>query len=126
MAKKSYRIWRIDPAKRAIAPLALDVKVQNFALHLQRLCRAATLGHKFLCEVNGGKLCVAGDAGADDGGLGFRFRGITGTTSGIGVLFGQGGNGGLIGAPVDKEWIERHIVWTSPAETDADEEPADD
>jgi len=124
MGKKAYRIWRIDPAKKAIAPLALDASKKDFALTIQRLCRASALGHRALCDIEGVKLCVAADAQADEGQPGFRFRGVEGVTAGIGVLFGQGQGGGLVAAPVDKNWIARHLVWTDPAETD--EDSADD
>lgn len=117
---KTYRIWRLDPGKRAIAPLALDAKQKDFALTIQRMCRAEQLGHQFLVDVDGVKLCVASDARAEEGQPGFRFRGMKPVTAGIGVLFGSE-KGGLIGAPVDRAWIDRHLVWTSPEETDADE-----
>jgi hypothetical protein len=126
MPKKTYRIWRLDPAKRAIAPLALDGKQRDFALTLQRLCRANQLGHSFLVDFDGVRLCVASDARAEEGLPGFRFRGAKPVTAGIGVLFGQGENGGLVGAPIDRAWIDRHLVWTSPAETDAGERETDD
>lgn len=126
MPKKTYRIWRIDPAKKAIAPLMLDAGQRNFALTLQRMCRAGQLGHNFVADVGDVRLCVASDAQAEEGQPGFRFRGTKPVTAGIGVLFGQGAGGGLVAAPVDREWIDRHLVWTSPAETDADAEESAD
>ena len=126
MKKKSYRVWRLDPAKQAIAPLLLDAKQRDFALTMQRMCRASQLGHTFLAEVDGVRLFVASDAQAEEGICGFRFRGCKPITAGIGVLFGQGDSQGLIEAPVDRRWIDRHLVWTSPSETDeVDQEAAE-
>ena len=121
MPKTTYRVWRLDPHRKAIAALPLDAGQKNFALTIQRLCRAGALGHTHLVDVDGVKLFVASDAQAEEGQPGFRFRGLKPVTAGIGVLFGQGRNAGLIAAPVDREWIDRHLEWTSPAETDADE-----
>jgi len=118
MPKKTYRIWRIDPVKKAIAPLLLDASKRDYALHLQRLVRAEQLGHRMLVDIGGTKLCVAADARAEEGQVGWRLRGVKGITASIGVLFGQGSTGGLISAPCDREWIDRHLVWTSPEETD--------
>lgn len=126
MASTHYRVWRLDPHKKAIAPLMLSRKKKDFALTIQRMCRAAQLGHAFLIDVDGVKLCVASDAQAEEGQPGFRFTGTSTVTAGIGVLFGQGAGGGLVAAPVDRAWIDRHLVWTSPAETDADEQEAAD
>lgn len=124
MSKQGYLIWRINPEKKAIAPLLLDQKKKNFAIDIQRFCRAAVLGHKIVCKINDVSLALAADAQADEGQPGFRFKGIEGEpTAGIGVLFGVGEGGGLIASPANRAWIERHIVWTTPEETDAD--PAD-
>lgn len=124
MAKKSYLIWRINPENKAIAPLLLDANKPDFALAIQRYCRASSLGHREVCMVDDVPLIVACDAQAEEGQPGFRFRGSgIEATAGIGVLFGQGKHGGLCAAPVKRDWIERHIVWTTPEETDAD--PAD-
>lgn len=119
---KTYRVWRLDPARKTIASLLLNGNQRDFALTFQRFCRARQLGHNFIVDIGGVKLCVAGDAQAEEGLPGFRFRGARPMTAGIGVLFGQGEGGGLVAAPVDRAWIDRHLVWTSPAETDADED----
>ena len=121
MPKASYLVWRINPDNKTIAPMLLDATKKDFALVLQRMIRATALGHRHLLDVDNTRLLVAADAEATDTICGWRIRGTSETTAGIGVLFGQGPNGGLIAAPVDRKWIERHIVWTSPEETGQDE-----
>ena len=122
--KDNYRVWRIDPATRAIAMLLLDARTKDFGVDVQRMCRASTLGHVFLGDVPGGALHVAGDADAPKGQGGFRFAAFpeAEATSGIGVLFGTGPKGGLFTCPVDRAWIDENIVWTDAAETDGPEE----
>ena len=120
MSKKGYLVWRLNPNGKLIAPLRLSESTKNFALDIQRLCRAGQLGHRHVCDVDGIPLYVASDAAAQEGLPGFRFRGAAvEITAGIGVLFGLGKGGGLISAPVSKEWIKQHVVWATPAETDA-------
>lgn len=123
MKIKGYLVWRLNPEKGLIAPLRLPRTTKNFALDIQRLCRAAQLGHRHICDVDGIPLYVAADAAGEEGQPGFRFRGASNEiTAGIGVLFGMGENGGLISAPVDRKWLDRHVVWATPQEADADPE----
>lgn len=122
--KLNYRIWRLDPHRQAIAPLLLDAKMKDFSLEIQRITRAAVVGHIILGDINGVKLAVAADATADKGQPGFQLTGFGEPTSGIGVLFGSI-NGGLTEAPITREWLAEHLVWTSPEETDAEEANAE-
>ena len=123
--KLNYRVWRINPHNKAIAPLLLDGSRKDFGLDIQRMIRAGTLGHIRLGEINGVELRIAADAGAQKGQPGVRFTGVDfeKPTSGIIVMFGSI-RGGLCPAPVDKAWLEEHIVWTSIEETDAEEDDA--
>jgi hypothetical protein len=121
--KLNYRIWRIDPHRRAIAPLLLDAKKKDFGLEIQRMIRADVLGHIILGDINGVSLAVAGDASAEKGQPGFQLTGFGEPTSGIGVLFGSI-NGGLTEAPITREWLDLHLVWTDADETDAEEADA--
>ena len=118
---KGYLIWRINPVSRTIAPLRLDKWRKNFALDIQRICKASHLGHMKVCDVDEKPLMLAADARAEEGQPGFRFKGCSpDVTAGIGVLFGMGEKGGLVGVPVNREWVLQHIVWVDAEEADAD------
>lgn len=117
----AYRIIRIDAFRRHISVLQLNEDNEDFARTMTKLTKAKALGHHKICDVDGDPMYACGDAQAEDGTPGFRFRGCQPVTAGIGVLFGQGIKGGLIGCPADRQWVDQHIQWMTAEEVDADE-----
>lgn len=63
-------------------------------------------------------LLVAAPGATEDGSTGWRLLGCE-DTHGIGLLFGQGVNGGIVNCPVSLDWVRQRVRWV-PAETDAE------
>ncbi len=47
----------------------------------------------------------------------WRLRGCE-SHAGIGLLFGQGGGGGMVDVPVDIEWVNKRILWLPNGEAE--------
>lgn len=140
MSRYSVRVLKIDPFRRHYTPLLLSGA--NLLKPVQRQVQAKQLGWFELCRIDSHRLMgtrpsadgrtnetydagpmpliVAADAIADDGVPGFRFRGIGRTTVGHALLFGQGVGGAMTNCPVGTEWLERHLIWMTAEEADAE------
>jgi hypothetical protein len=116
----SYRIVKIDPFKRKIYVMNWPEDHVDFTRPMKRVTKAKVLGHHQICVIDTVPMFAAANAEAKDGTPAFRFRGCKPTTAGIGILFGRGIKGGLIGCPADREWVEQHIVWLTGEEADAE------
>lgn len=141
MSRFQVRAIKIDPFRKHFTPIVIPGA--NLQRAIQRMLKAKQLGWFELCRIEAVRLMgtrqrengrgtetfdagpmpliVAGDALAEEGTPGFRFRGIGKSTAGYGLLFGQGPGGGMVNCPVDAEWLERHLVWLTPEEAEADE-----
>lgn len=115
-------VYRIDPAKKAIAALRLPMHKRNFSKHYARMLRTRESTHKVILpnKEPGRNLLVSAAQAVPAGVAGFRIRGTKEATAGLAVLSGSAVDGGILHCPVDLKWLERMIVWLSPEEMDAE------
>lgn len=133
-------VIKVDPIKQTYTRMVISGG-RSFTAPIQRVIRAKQLGWMELCKIEENRLMgtrqkshgpgtetydagptpliVAADNQADEGTPGFRLRGGK-TTAGIAILFGQGVGGGIIGVPVDTDWLKRQLVWVSADEMGAE------
>lgn len=138
---RSIRVIKIDPVKKTYVAMMLEGG-NSLVRPVQRTIRAKQLGWREVCTILETRLMgvrakesgigtetydagptpliVTCDAQAEEGQAGWRMRGGP-AVAGMALLFGKGLGGGMIDCPVGTDWLDRHLVWLTPEETDADE-----
>ncbi|MBX9816162.1 MAG: hypothetical protein K2X76_15800 [Sphingomonas sp.] len=119
---------RIDPVSRTIVPMKL--RIGRDATRKMRQMLGAKTGEQIgwhqlidveLTSAKDGKpeasvpLIAAGLLDRDEGAPTWRLRGLA-EHSGIGMLFGRGPGGGMVSVPVNKDWVEKRIIWSEGTE----------
>lgn len=122
--KTTIKILRIDPVRQNIVPMTMKCG-KNAAREICRIVRAKRIGsHKLLELESGVPLVVASGLDVDEAMKGWRLKGSE-DTAGVGILFGQGPNGGMIDVPVNVKWVQQRIAWLEGEDVEALQERAE-
>lgn len=111
--KHDLILIRVEPVTRTIVPMRLRIG-RDATRKMRQMLGAKSneqIGWRQLLDVENVPLIAAGLLDREDGVPTWRLQGASEDHSGIGMLFGRGPGGGMVDAPVSREWVERRIVW---------------
>lgn len=108
--KAKIRVLRIDPVKKTVAALMLNVGTKNANPELRRICRAREIGWREIMTVEGKVLCAAAPLEVDPSVGAWRFRGGD-DTAGISILFTRGPGNGMVDCVQPIDWVRDRIEW---------------
>lgn len=127
---------RVDPTKRTVValrksigsnPAGVQRVIQNLIFPARNADTFPTIDARILLQIElphdvgifqrPVPLVVSGRAVTGEDEQAWRIKGCENTT-GIGLLFGQGPNGGMVDCPVSKAWVEERIVWVDGEDED--------